>query len=38
MSNERAEMIALVNEACKSGAKQESACNTLGISAKTLQR
>jgi transposase InsO family protein len=38
MSNERADIIKLVTEACDSGAKQKSACNIIGISAKTFQR
>jgi len=38
MSVERADIITLVAEACDSGAKQENACNIIGISAKTFQR
>ena len=38
MSQERTNIINLVAEARKSGAKQNSACHVMGISAKTLQR
>ena len=38
MSSERKEMIALVSEACASGARQSKACECIGISVKTLQR
>lgn len=38
MSNERADIVTLVTEACDSGATQESACNIIGISSKTFQR
>jgi putative transposase len=38
MSAERAEIIALINEARSSGARQDKACEVIGISAKTLQR
>lgn len=38
MSTERAKIITLVNDACHSGATQESACNIIGISSKTFQR
>jgi len=38
MSNERAEIIELVNESRASGARQFMACEIMGISAKTLQR
>jgi len=38
MSHERTEIISLIEEARKSGAKQENACDIIGISAKTLQR
>jgi len=38
VTDERAEIITLINEACHSGAKQRSACDIIGISAKTLQR
>ena len=38
MSNERVEIITLITEACNTGAKQESACNIIGISSKTFQR
>jgi len=38
MSNERAEIINLITDACNSGAKQKSACEIIGISAKTFQR
>jgi putative transposase len=38
MSSERKEIIALVSEACVSGARQSEACECIGMSAKTLQR
>jgi len=38
MSNERADIITLITEACNLGAKQENACNIIGISSKTFQR
>lgn len=38
MSHERGEIMGLIAEAQKSGAKQENACDIIGISAKTLQR
>ncbi len=38
MSNERVNIVTLISEACSSGAKQESACNIIGISSKTFQR
>ncbi len=38
MSNERVNIITLITEACNSGAKQENACNIIGISSKTFQR
>jgi len=38
VSNERAEIITLIKDACRSGAKQKNACDIIGISAKTLQR
>jgi transposase InsO family protein len=38
MSSEREEIITLLTNACNSGARQEKACNIIGISAKTLQR
>lgn len=38
MKSERAEMIELINEARKSGARQAQACDVVGISSRTLQR
>ena len=38
MSNEREEIKVLIMDACNTGAKQENACNIIGISAKTFQR
>ena len=38
MSHERQEIIALVEVACGSGARQSKACECIGISAKTYQR
>lgn len=38
MSSEREEIITLINNACNSGARQEKACNIIGVSAKTFQR
>ena len=38
MSNERAEIIELVEQARVTGARQSQACNSIGISAKTYQR
>lgn len=38
MSSEREEIITLLTNACNSGARQEKACDIIGISAKTLQR
>jgi len=38
MSAERTHMVALINEARASGARQSQACKTIGISAKTFQR
>lgn len=38
MNIERETIIGLVTEACNTGAKQEKACNIIGISTKTFQR
>lgn len=38
MNSERTEIITLITEACDAGAKQENACEIIGISAKTFQR
>lgn len=38
MSTERTEMIALIEQARASGARQSQACKTIGISARTFQR
>lgn len=38
MKSERADIIELVSQARSSGARQDKACNVIGISAKTLQR
>jgi putative transposase len=38
MKSERAEIIELVNQARSSGARQDKACDVVGVSAKTLQR
>ncbi len=38
MSNERAEIIELINESLASGARQSQACKIIGISHRTLQR
>jgi len=38
MKSERSEIIALIDEARSSGARQDKACDIIGISAKTLQR
>jgi putative transposase len=38
MSNERAGIVTLVSQTCDCGARQESACNIIGISSKTFQR
>lgn len=38
MKAERVEIIELVNQARSSGARQDKACDVVGISAKTLQR
>lgn len=38
MNVEREEIIGLVTNACNTGAKQEKACNIIGISTKTFQR
>jgi putative transposase len=38
MKSERLEIIELINNATHSGARQDKACDVIGISAKTLQR
>jgi len=38
VKNERTEILKLINEAREAGSRQSQACETLGISAKTLQR
>lgn len=38
MKSERLEIIELVNQARSAGARQDKACDVIGISAKTLQR
>jgi transposase InsO family protein len=38
LSFQRNQIIHLIKEACKAGARQESACRLLGISSRTLQR
>lgn len=38
MKSERAEIIELIDEARNSGARQEQACEVIGISSKTFQR
>lgn len=38
MSNDRKEIITLVEEAVNAGARQSLACETLGVSTRTLQR
>jgi len=38
MSSDREDIISHINEACQSGARQVTACNVIGISAKTFQR
>ena len=38
MNSEREEITLLIENACNTGARQESACNIIGISAKTFQR
>lgn len=38
LSEERQEIVSLVSVACLAGAKQEVACEIIGISTKTLQR
>lgn len=38
MNVEREDIIGLVTDACNTGAKQEKACNIVGISTKTFQR
>jgi len=38
MKSERVKIIELINQARNSGAKQDKACDIVGISAKTLQR
>ena len=38
MSQDRAEIITLITEATTSGARQEKACNAIGISDRTYQR
>ncbi len=35
---ERLKILQLINEACGAGARQQAACNVLGISSKTIQR
>jgi len=34
----RVKILELINEACKAGARQQSACNILGITPRTIQR
>ena len=36
--NERREVIRLIEETCKAGARRSRACHVLAISARTLQR
>lgn len=38
MSKERCEIVSLINEARKAGARQSKACEVVGITAKTFQR
>ncbi len=38
MSADRQKIVRLINEACDSGARQDKACETVGLSAKTFQR
>ena len=38
MNVEREDIIGLVTDPCNTGAKQEKACNIIGISTKTFQR
>ena len=38
MSAERKEIVKLINEARDSGARQDKACEIVGLSAKTFQR